>query len=339
MYKSYRAGIIGCGNIASEYDPTGVYRITTHAGAYNHVKETKLVALSDINKDKLNEAGKKWKVDNLYLNYNEMLERENLDILSICTWSNSHYQILKEATNYNPKAIFCEKPIANSLKQADKMIKLCKDKNIILAIGHQRRYDPFHNRIKTFIDQGNIGTVQQASFYYSNDINNFGSHMFDLLRFFFGEVKFVQAYNNSSGGNLDGLVRFKNGLNTTIQSLNNENYSILDLYVIGSEGALRINRLGLNLEVYKVKDSDLLIGYKELLKTKSKIVRKRTKNESPMVRAIEDIIDCIENKHSPISSGKDGREALSLICAFHESAMNDGKKIKLPLKTSNVMIN
>ena len=49
--------------------------------------------------------------------------------------------------------------------------------------------------------------------------------------------------------------------------------------------------------------------------------------------------NCIENKHSPISSGKDGREALSLICAFHESAMNDGKKIKLPLKTSNVMIN
>ena len=96
MNKIYRAGIIGCGNIASGYDPNGAYKITTHAGAYSYIKKTKLVALTDMNKKKLNEAGKKWRIDKLYTNYKEMLEKEKLDILSICTWDDSHYQILKD---------------------------------------------------------------------------------------------------------------------------------------------------------------------------------------------------------------------------------------------------
>ena len=131
MGKVYRAGIVGCGNIASGYDPNGAYKITTHAGAYNYVKKTKLVALSDTNKNRLDNAGKKWGVSKLYANYKEMLEKEDLDILSICTWDDSHYKILKDAVNHNLKAIFCEKPIATNLKDADEMIKLCKNKDII----------------------------------------------------------------------------------------------------------------------------------------------------------------------------------------------------------------
>lgn len=336
--KRYSAAIVGCGKIGSWFDPNGAYKITTHAGAYRNTENTDLVALCDVDKYKLKTAGKKWQVSHLYKNYREMLDNEDIDILSICTWNQTHYEILKYAVQSGLSGIFCEKPIATSLDEADDMIKLCKKYNVSLMINHQRRFDPFHKKIKNFIDEGNIGEVQQATFYYSSGIANFGSHMFDILRFCFGEAEFVQAYykNNSEDPNIDGLVRFKNNLTTMIQSFDNKHYSIFDLNIIGTDGALKINKLGLDAEFYDIKESDLIKGYKELTKIGSKVYR--DPNDSPILYGVKHLIDCIENNKIPISSGEDARESLALICAFHESAMQDGKIITLPLKTSNIKI-
>ena len=68
--------------------------------------------------------------------------------------------------------------------------------------------------------------MQQASFYYTAGIANSGSHMFDLMRYFFGDVSWVQAhYKNDKGDpNIDGIVKFRNGLIATVQSLEDEYY-------------------------------------------------------------------------------------------------------------------
>jgi len=328
--KIYNAAIIGCGKIASDLDPGRDY-IVTHAGAYTNLKNTNLVSISDINHNKLQESGKKWNISNLYLDYNEMLKKEKIDILSICTWTDSHYQIVKDAVNYKIKAILCEKPLAKNLDQAEEMIKLCKEKNILLFVNHQRRFDPFHNKIREYISNGNIGKIQQANFYYSSGIENFGSHMFDLLRFFFGEPKFVQSYYKElkEDPGIDGIVKFKDFI-TTIQYFDTKNYSTFDFYIYGTKGALKITRLGLDLEVYEIENSDLLPGYKELFRKPSKIFR--IKDESPMIRGIEHILDCINNNTKQNSSGHDGFKSLELIEAFKMSADKSGEKIAIPLK-------
>ena len=202
--KIYNSAIVGCGKIGSEFDPGGTYKITTHARAYKNIENTNLVALCDSNEEKLKTAGKKWQVSRLYKDYRGMLDNEDIDILSVCTWNSTHYEILKYASQSNVKAVFCEKPIATTLEEADDMINLCKQYNITLMIDHQRRFDPFHNKIKNFIKQGSLGELQQTTFYYSSGIANFGGHMFDLLRFFFGEVEFVQSHykNNLEDPNI-----------------------------------------------------------------------------------------------------------------------------------------
>ena len=57
-----------------------------------------------------------------------------------------------------------------------------------------------------------------------------------------------------------------------------------------------------------------------------------------MVNGVKHLIECINQNKTPVATGKDAIESLALICAFHESAMQDGKKIMFPFETSEVNI-
>lgn len=339
----YRAGIVGCGRIGSEFDDDPKRKIiSSHAGAYSAVPQTELVAVADINKEKLDKCGKKWGVKSLYQDYEEMLAKENLDILSICTWNSTHLDIAEKAARAGVRAIFCEKPIADTLAHAEKMIKVCKEKNVLLMIDHQRRFDKFHQNIRYFIEQGGLGKVQQASFYYTAGIANTGSHMFDLLRFFFDDVKWVYAiYSenkspNPADPNIDGSLKFKNGLFCTVQACDVKSFHIFDVDVIGTMGRIRITHSGFDCEFYKTEESKLFSGYNELYPSQPPIDKNTPRNF--MVNAVQHLVDCLDHKKEPISSGEDGRAALELICAFHESAKANGKKINMPLKKSDIII-
>ena len=163
---TFKAGIVGCGRIGSEFDNDPKRKmISTHAGAYSAVTGVELIAASDLNEEKLQRCGKRWGITSLYQDYKKMLREGNLDILSICTWNSTHLDIVREAINHGVKAIFCEKPIADSLKNADKIIKLCDEKGVILQINHQRRNDSFHQEVKGFLQKLNLGRIQQVTFY------------------------------------------------------------------------------------------------------------------------------------------------------------------------------
>ena len=228
-----RAGIVGCGRIGSEFDDDPKRKtVSSHAGAYSAAGGVELVAVSDLNRDKLQRCGKRWGVTSLYENYKEMLQKEALDILSICTWNSTHLDIVKTAVDSNIRAIFCEKPIADSLINADEIIRLCNEKGVILQIGHQRRFDRFHQEMRTFLQGGNLGRMQQVTFYYTAGIANTGSHMFDLLSFFFGDVSWIRAFYsrnkspNPTDPNIDGVMEFNNGLFCAIQACDVQDFLI-----------------------------------------------------------------------------------------------------------------
>ena len=103
----FRAGIVGCGRIGSEFDDDPLRRtISTHAGAYTAESDVELVAVSDLDKEKLQKCGKRWNVASLYQDYRVMLKEQNLDVLSICTWNSTHLDVVKEAVASGVKAIF-----------------------------------------------------------------------------------------------------------------------------------------------------------------------------------------------------------------------------------------
>jgi predicted dehydrogenase len=342
---TYRAAVVGCGRIGSEFDGDPKRKtVSTHAGAYSAIDEVELAALSDVDQEKLERSGRRWGITSLYRDYEEMLRKEKLDILSVCTWNSTHLEIVKTAVESGVRAIFCEKPIADSLKNADEIIRLCDERGVILQIDHQRRFDGFHQGVRNFLQVGNLGGIQQVTFYYTAGIANTGSHMFDLLRFFFGDVEWVWAVHSKNGSphpndpNIDGVLKFANGLLCAIQACDVRDFLLFEMDCIGTKGRLNLIHSGLGVEFYEVRESQSFSGYREMYRSPSPFHEDTSVCRNFLVNAVEHLIECMETEGKPICSGEDGRAALELICAFHESARAGGRKISLPLAKSEVEI-
>ncbi len=152
--KKYRVGIIGCGF-------TGVSAPDSHFRAYRECPHTELIALSDIDL---------WRIPwgwQEHAEYMEMVCAEHLDIVSVCTPVETRCQIVCDIAPY-VKAIYCEKPIALTLEEADRMIETCHKHGVILQINHQRLF-------------------MKPVFRFSGDNINIGTHIFSLINHLFRE--------------------------------------------------------------------------------------------------------------------------------------------------------
>ncbi len=341
--KRYRAAIVGCGRIGSEFDNDPKRKlISTHAGAYSAVEDVELVAVCDLDETKLKKCMRKWHVPSGYRDYRKMLSKEDIDILSICTWNHTHLEIVKKAVRKKVKAIFCEKPIADTLKSTDKMIRLCNENGILLQIDHQRRFDKMHQLIRDYIQKGRLGKIQHTIFYYTAGIANTGSHMFDILRFFFGDVVWVKGIfsknksPNPKDPNIDGILKFKNDMVCSICACDAKRFLIFEMDAVGQKGRIRLIRNGASLEYYRVKESDMFTGYKELFKSSDPL--KAPPKTSVMIEGVRHLVGCLDKNKKSVSNEVDGKRTLELICAMIVSARNDGRRVRLPLSRTDITI-
>ncbi len=334
LKNTFKVGVVGCGRIASTFDddPKRKY-ISTHIGAYKYIKNTEIIAVCDRSTKKMEECQKKWNIPRGYRNIKKMLKKEKLDILSICTPADTHYAILKEAAKSPLKAVFCEKPLAATARKAKRIVGLYKKKKIILQVDHQRRFDPLHLKIRNIIRGKNLGRAQQVNFYYTAGIENTGSHVFDLLRFLFGDVKWIEAIfskNSSpkvSDPNIDGILKFKNGVLATFQACDVKRYSIFELNCLLQKGRIVIKDSGFSADFYVTGKNRYFSGYNQLHKTKVPFDISYKRNF--MVNAVKHLIKCIRENRQSVSSGTDGLKTLCLIESALYSAEHDGKRITL----------
>lgn len=340
---TYRAGIIGCGRIGCGFDddPRRGY-VSTHAGAYVRTPGVELVALCDVNPQALDRYGEKFGVRGRYADFDQMLAAERLDIVSICTWNNTHRELVEKAVDAGVKAVFCEKPIAESLSAADAMIQKCSEHNVILMIDHQRRFDQLHQEVAAYLRDGRLGRIQQVTCYYTAGVANTGTHLFDLLRFFFGEAEWAQGIHsrNRSGRaedpNIDGWLQMKDGPLVALQSCEVQSYTIFEVDILGTLGRLRLAFPGFGIQYEGVAPSPRFSEYREL-----RLEAPPTAHTEPgefMLQAIVHLLNCLERGERPPSSGLDGRRALEIICALRESAEAHGRRIGLPLESSPITV-
>src|SRR5437763_981679 len=136
---TYRAAVIGCGRAGCAFDDDPRRReVSSHAGAYTAAARIELVALVDIDEHRLEHYGDKFEIRGRYTDHRRMLSAECPDIVSICTWSDTHRLLVEDAANAGVRAVFCEKPIADSLAAARAMIDRCTDNGVLLFVDHQR---------------------------------------------------------------------------------------------------------------------------------------------------------------------------------------------------------
>ena len=298
-----------------------------------------------------------------YTDYQEMIDKEKLDLIAICTESGKHGQIALYCLNHNIN-IIVEKPIALSLKEADEMIALADEKDLILCACHQNRFNKSISKIREAIEAGRFGKLfhgtahirwNRGKQYYDQAdwrgtwaqdggaLMNQCIHNIDLLRWMMGnEITEVMAYTDQLNHDyLEAedlglaIIKFANGSYGMIEGTTNIFPKNLEetLYIFGSDGTVKAGGKSVNvIEEWLFNDN---------VDDPNEVKAKYHENP-PNVYGFghnplyADVIDSILNHHKPYVDGKAGRDALELVLAIYKSAAT-GKTVKLPLKECSTL--
>jgi predicted dehydrogenase len=322
----YTTAIIGCGKIGSEYseDPRikGIY---SHAEAYTACDKTDLVAVCDTSPDKMKKCQVRWKVRSGYSDYRKMMDQVKPDIVSVCTPDSTHYSILTDILmNSKVQAIFTEKPLAMTQKEAEKTAALAAAKDVVLVVNYPRRYAKNHQKVREDIQKKHsLGIIQNISGHYSKGTLHSGTHWFDLARFFLGEITAVRGFDTRNERNadptLDAWLKFASGTTGFLHGCDEESYSIFEMDIIGTKGRVRIRDSGNTIEYYNVDEDPDYSGYMALLPAE-------TDHEGlgdVILHAVNDLVSCLENGTQPLCSGQDGIKAIEIASAIQRSVKNN----------------
>ena len=168
--KKLRVGVIGVGTISD-----------MHIKSYLNNKNVELVALCDINKERLIEKAQKYNVIKTFTDYNKMLTMDELDAVSICTWNNVHAPIAIAAIKAG-KHVLNEKPLCISVEEALEVEKAAKNSNKVFQVGFVRRYASNSKVIEEYIKNGDVGDIYYAKASCIRRIGNPGGWFSDLNR-------------------------------------------------------------------------------------------------------------------------------------------------------------
>jgi predicted dehydrogenase len=347
---TYTAAIIGCGNIGCGLDRFKPGFNSTHLSAYLANRRTKLVALCDSDRIKAKEYADKHSIPGVYSDITTMLFSERPQIVSICTPDETHYSVLKKVAECGSvKAIWCEKPMAVTMHEAEEMVKLCQKKNIKLLVNHIRRYDPFYGRIKQDMDKI-VGKVQGVNCFYSGGIVTTGSHLLDLLDFYFGRCISVSAEKKGSIGKETGKTNnsdsflfaqlvYDNNIHVNIIPCDNKYFSVMEISITGTKARLETINKPFGRYDYRYflpeKDRRLRVSF---IAGKTKPILPKNIQRDFFDSALSDLIFCIEKNTEPKSSGAVALRSLEVLSAVSYSSKNGGEKIRLPFGNKNLVI-
>jgi len=318
----YRAAIIGCGKIGSEFaDDPQITDIYTHAGAYKTCPDTELVAVCDKDRTKAEKCRGRWNIPDCYVDYQKMLSESEPDIVSVCTPDATHFDIIRSIIcSSKVSAVFAEKPLALDLDQAEYLVNLAEKKDVILAVNYSRRYAGKFSEIREYLHSEEFGDFLTMNGYYTKGTMHNGTHWFDLARFLIGEISRVRGEDTLREQNedptLDAYLEFAHGGHGTLHACDATKYSIFEMDILGTRGRVYVRDSGHVVEVYRVADSPYYSGYKSLII--SKIYTDVMKDM--LLNAIEDIVTSLKTGRKPLCSGEDGIAALKIARAVQRSA-------------------
>ncbi len=343
--------LIGCGRIST-----------------NHIKaavnnKLEIVAVCDIDSSHMENVLEKHGLNNdssirRYTDYKKMIEEnQDIELISIATESGLHAEIALFCIEHGINVII-EKPMAMSLEDADKIIKLSEEKNVKVSACHQNRFNIAVQKMRAALEAGRFGKLSHGSIhvrwnrnkdYYTQApwrgtwaqdggaLMNQCIHGIDLLRWTFGdEVEEVygqtrQQFHHYLEAEDIGMavVKFKNGAIATIEGTTNVYPKNLEetLYIFGETGTVKIGGTSTNnIDVWDFADeTDADADNKGLKEATSNVYG------NGHTSLFADVIDAVKNDRAPYVDAHAGRNALEMVLAIYKS-QKTGVPVKLPLE-------
>jgi dTDP-4-amino-4,6-dideoxygalactose transaminase/predicted dehydrogenase len=169
-------GIVGCGQISED-----------HAWGYELTGLAVLTAVSDVSPAALARTLNQWGGAKGFVDYRAMLREARPAAISVCTWPQTHAEIVAAAADAGVRAVLCEKPMALTGADLRRVAETVSRTGIKLAGGHQYRFHPYFVRAAAMVRAKELGAVIRVSGYIRSSLANNGPHLVDTVRFLLGD--------------------------------------------------------------------------------------------------------------------------------------------------------
>jgi UDP-N-acetyl-2-amino-2-deoxyglucuronate dehydrogenase len=340
-HKTLGFGIIGTGAIAAH-----------HAASTKELPNCALKAVCSSSAARAEEASVRFGVT-AYSSVSELVAREDIDVVAICTESGNHLEPALAAAKAG-KHVLIEKPLEVSLERADKLIAGCRSAGVKLGVIFQNRYKPGYIRLKEAVSQGRLGKLllgnayikwYRDEAYYSSSswkgtlkgdggaaFINQGIHTIDLLLDIMQEVESVYAKVKTTVHTIEGedlgvaLLNFKSGAMGTIEGGTSLYPGYPErLEVFGEKGSIILE--GGEIAHWNIKREESALTPRQSGKSSGSSDPMAVDYKLHMAQ-INDMVNAIIENREPLVNGETARKSLALILAIYQSS-KENKLIQL----------
>jgi UDP-N-acetylglucosamine 3-dehydrogenase len=289
-----------------------------HARVFKELAETELLAICDIDAERARSVAKQFGVTP-YTSTGKMLRNENIEAVSICTWSTSLAREALKALKAG-KNVLVEKPMAESVKQAENLLKTAEKEGLHLTVGFLMRFIPGLQRIRNALEDKTLGEPVCASAkrvgQWPERIGDVGVvkdtaiHDLDVMRYVFDEdpvavyAKTGSIAHRKFEDYAQIMLAFKGGKSAFIESNWLTPYKTRVFMVTGSEAIMKLDYITQELTIENARET----------------VQPRYTVQEPLKLELQHFAKCITEKEKPLVTGEDGLEALKLAEAALKSS-------------------
>ncbi len=308
--KKVKVALIGAGIMANN----------VHYPSLAEMEDVDIVAISDIIESKLNETADKFNIKNRYVNYREMLDKEDVDAVYILMPPHHLFDIVIYALQKKIN-VFIEKPPAITTFQLESFIREAKKNNVIGMTGFNRRYIPIINKAKGMVEaKGKVNQVvvtfykHASAVYYNGAVDVIGCdaiHAVDTVRYLAGDSEIEEVYSiparyeDDVDNAWNAVMKFKNGVTGVL--LTNWN-------VGGRAHTFEIHTPGCSAFIDADTKAKILMDEKEeVLDTKEVSGSDQFYKYYGFYDQSRHFIDCVKNGATPSSGFEDALKTMKLV--------------------------
>lgn len=292
-----------------------------HARVYTQIKNANLICVCDIDKKRAKKIARKYHSWH-FPDYHTLFDK--VEAVSISVPTNLHYKIAKEFLE-NGIHVLIEKPITNTLKEAQELIDIAKKKDLIMQVGHVERFNPVVRAVESLLKDPKFIECHRAGPYKKKKrVKDVGVvldlmiHDIDIiLSLVKSEVQHIEAVGISTISPFEDTANvrltFKNGTIADIIASRVTEEAIRKITVSQKDSQIVMDCL--HVDAYEVKKID-----SKIRKHKIKIEKRE-----PLKQELKSFISCIQNNTRPLVSGEEGKLALGIALDILEK-INSSKK-------------
>ncbi len=348
--KTYRVVIVGLGRMGSTLDQS-------IASASQASERLQVVAGAETLPERREAFQEKWGIAAVYEDYQEMIEKEQPDLVAVCTTAtglpkpgsrapstafrdDAHADMAVHAANAGAPMLFVEKAMSCSVQKADEVLEACRKHGTVFNTGVLRRFSEQYKIIRQMIARGDIGEPQAAVVYGAASLMHVHIHWMDTLSYLLGDPRIATVRGDLLPRNLkiednrleedpQGMFQlsFANGIEAWSAPAGGREYE-----VVGTEGTIRSMRDGAAVTFRKGNTTE---GWPLQWEGQS----------FPEVAPVRTVVSCLEDL---IDSYESGRPSLGNIEVTHhiteacitvaESHRQGGRWVELPMQNRDLYV-